>query len=263
MIYFIAGAGRSGSTLLDIVLGNQDEHFSLGEMINFVKNGLIDNEYCSCGKRVLECEFWSKVASKWETERELSLQDYVDIQWKYLRNKRTLQSIWNYWFPGREYKLLVSDTHKLYKIVYEVSDKKILIDSSKVPQYLLLLKKTGLSIKVIHLKRNFRDVLISTKKTLLKDPKKGVEKTIRPQSSIYSFLNWFSANTLVMIFTFMDNRIKIKYKEFINEPLTSVNKIFKLDKKDIKLLENKGPFLPQHLVAGSRIRMLKEMTIKK
>ena len=262
MVYYIAGAGRSGSTLLDIVLGNLGENFSMGEMINFVQNGLVDNEYCSCGKRVFDCEFWSKVASKWEKERTLSLSEYKNIQWKYLRNKRTLHSIWNYWFPSDDYKKLISDTTKLYRIVFEVSEKKIIIDSSKNPQYILLLKKTDLPLKIIHIKRNFNNVLKSTRKTLKKDPKKGIEETIKPQSITYSFLNWFTTNILVVLFTLFDKRILINYEDFINNPLSTIVKIQKLNKMDIEILKNRGPFKPKHIVAGGRVRMSKEVIIK-
>jgi len=261
MIYFIAGAGRSGSTLLDIILGSSEKHFSLGELINFVKNGLIDNEYCSCGKKVTECEFWSKVAKDWARIRELSVEDYKELQWKYLRNKATLRSIWNYWFPSDDYKMLVKDTNSLLDIVSKMVNGKVLVDSSKIPQYLLLLKKTGRQIKIIHLTRSVKNVLRSTKKTLKKDPEKGIEKTIKTQSTTYAFFNWLIDNLLVVLFTLSTERIYIKYEKLISDPVRTIDKIYHLSQEDINRLKNKGPFIPQHVVAGGRIRMKKNIII--
>jgi hypothetical protein len=88
---YIEGYGRSGSTLLDIVLGNHPEVESVGELINLPYSGWYEgwisgkptrSPYCACGERMLECEFWSAVRRKWlenpkmrEPQRCLELQE--------------------------------------------------------------------------------------------------------------------------------------------------------------------------------------------
>jgi hypothetical protein len=50
-VFYIASAGRSGSTLLDIILGNSKEVFSCGELTNLFSSCHLNNEYCSFIKR--------------------------------------------------------------------------------------------------------------------------------------------------------------------------------------------------------------------
>ena len=61
---YIAGYGRSGSTLFDIVLGEHPQIFGAGELANLSRRVWTDNEYCSCGAVVRECPFWTEVVDR-------------------------------------------------------------------------------------------------------------------------------------------------------------------------------------------------------
>ncbi len=58
-IIYIIGAGRSGTTLLDIILGNEDSFFSSGELNRYLKREGIP--HCARDKHV--SLFWEEVAS--------------------------------------------------------------------------------------------------------------------------------------------------------------------------------------------------------
>ena len=64
-ILYIVGAGRSGSTILDIALGNSPEICSSGELVRLPERGWLDDQYCACGERVNRCAFWRDVKSRW------------------------------------------------------------------------------------------------------------------------------------------------------------------------------------------------------
>jgi len=59
-IIYICGSGHSGSTLLDLILGSHSQIMSLGEIGQFSRY-FRDNESCTCGAFVLQCEFWRAV----------------------------------------------------------------------------------------------------------------------------------------------------------------------------------------------------------
>src|SRR5215208_4373820 len=61
-VLYIAGLGRSGSTILANTLGQIKGFFSGGEL-NFIwKHALIENRLCGCGRPSQECEFWGPVS---------------------------------------------------------------------------------------------------------------------------------------------------------------------------------------------------------
>lgn len=60
-IVFIGGAGRSGSTLLDLLLGNHAQVQSVGEVHRLNWYARETPEPCTCGQPVAECPFWLKV----------------------------------------------------------------------------------------------------------------------------------------------------------------------------------------------------------
>src|SRR5690349_13952079 len=60
MYIFIISAGRSGSTLLDIITGQHKDIISLGEISHLPKNITL-NSVCGCGAKVNDCPFWQKI----------------------------------------------------------------------------------------------------------------------------------------------------------------------------------------------------------
>ena len=261
-IYYISGAGRSGSTLLDIILGSHPEGFSLGELQFLPTNGLVDEEYCSCGARVPQCPFWLEVSEKWQKERILTLEDYIRIQRSLIRNKRVFHLVWNsFFYPGKEFRQYVKDTAALYHILFEVTGKAFLVDSSKSPANILIMRRMQLNFEVIHLRRNFSGVLSSTKKFFEKKAEDGVEREIKPQKTRYTLVTYLLDNFFTVFFSIGLSRRKIKYEDLVLDPPGVLSDLFRRDDEYEKKLINRGPFQPAHLVAGNKLRMSKEINI--
>ncbi len=60
-VIYVVGAGRSGSTLLDTILGNHEYIESVGELINSPRAWSNPDEYCACGIQAGVCDFWRQV----------------------------------------------------------------------------------------------------------------------------------------------------------------------------------------------------------
>src|SRR5947208_16533925 len=60
-VLFIMGWTRSGSTILDNVLGELDGFFSTGELHYLWERGLLQNRLCGCGRAVPAGRVWSVV----------------------------------------------------------------------------------------------------------------------------------------------------------------------------------------------------------
>lgn len=259
-VLYIAGAGRSGSTLLDITLGNMHDCFSLGELNFFVENGILNNEYCSCGSRVLDCSFWGIIVFKWNKERRLPNELFVDVQYKLLRNKRFFINLFT---KPSYYEDYIHDVKKLYDVIFKESGNNILIDSSKNGNYIKILKKINQEVEVVHLKRKFSSRNKSTRKHLKLNPSQGIEKEIKPMSFYYSFLTWFSDNFTVWFHSAGRKKTRVYYHDFILNPTRVISQIIDIKDNEKELLKNRGPLLADHLVAGSRFRMHNKLFINK
>src|SRR5579872_5725970 len=64
-VIYIAGDGRSGSTLLDRLIGACDGAFSCGELANLLNAVQSGEELCACGERAPACRFWAEVMRRW------------------------------------------------------------------------------------------------------------------------------------------------------------------------------------------------------
>ena len=261
-LIYISSLGRSGSTLIDIILGEQENHFSLGELNNLTRAGLIHGEYCSCGAIIEDCPFWSKVIMDWNKVRNLSIVEYRKATIQYVRTKGIFRFFKNMLFPSENFRAFVADTRSLYDILLKHTNGAVLVESSKRAQKIWLLRKIGLKIKVIHLTRKFSGVLNSNKKFFKKDVKAGVERDLEPnESAVQLALKWLLGNFMIFLFSLGSDKARIRY-DALTENLTKTIKELNPVTEDFgNKLQERGVFVPGHLVAGSRIRMQKEISV--
>src|SRR5690349_13356603 len=59
-VLYIAGEGRSGSTVLAALLGTYENYVSVGE-IRGVWRAVETDELCGCGLQFSQCPFWTEV----------------------------------------------------------------------------------------------------------------------------------------------------------------------------------------------------------
>ncbi|MDP9240687.1 MAG: sulfotransferase [Actinomycetota bacterium] len=63
-VLFVGGLGRSGSTLLDRMLGEMPGVCAIGEVVHLWERGLGNGERCGCGLPFPQCEFWLRVGKE-------------------------------------------------------------------------------------------------------------------------------------------------------------------------------------------------------
>ena len=71
-VLYIAGYGRSGSTILDIILDSHPDITAVGELTFLLDDAAIPSRHCSCGAAYAECGFWSRVVSSQARSSELA-----------------------------------------------------------------------------------------------------------------------------------------------------------------------------------------------
>src|SRR5215207_7379801 len=179
----ITGLERSGSTILDIVLGNHPHIESVGEVANITLNGWISREslrridpkrrrvpICTCGKRLdvlyvdtpdEACPCWSSVRREWvERTDGDSIESYPKLQNDFELKRRWPRLLYEKRRPSAPFRSYARLTRTFFQSIRAVSGKPILVDSTMVPVRALALGMIpGIDLYVVHLVRDGRGVM--------------------------------------------------------------------------------------------------------
>src|SRR5215471_1503195 len=60
-VVYLGGLGRSGSTLVERLLGELPGVCAVGEVVHLWERGVVEGERCGCGLAFADCGFWAKV----------------------------------------------------------------------------------------------------------------------------------------------------------------------------------------------------------
>jgi Sulfotransferase family len=161
-VLFVGGLGRSGSTLLDRMLGQLDGVCSVGELVHLWERGLKDNNLCGCRERFRDCPFWRQVGEAafggWhavDVDEVLALKRAVDRNRNLAR--MCLPALWPRYRARLDRYLGLLD--RLYRAVGQVAGQPLLVDTSKHASHAFLLRRLpGLDLRVVHLVRDSRAV---------------------------------------------------------------------------------------------------------
>ena len=131
-VVYIAGVGRSGSTVLDSVLGNHPAIQSVGELSRLANDGWIHNFYCSCGEPAKECPFWSAVQQVWcDSNGGVTIPEYIETQNKVEQIRKSPFMLRENWRKSPTFQIYAEQTVLLLKAIQMVSGCTTIVDSSK------------------------------------------------------------------------------------------------------------------------------------
>ena len=248
-IVYIMGTGRSGTTILEVMLSASDEACSVGELTHIFRDGFGQNSVCACGRPFDHCELWGQVEkrllySALRVRQAAAL--FKDIDW----HKGFLKLI----FCSISPKKLDSYTRtnmELYKAVSDVSDKKVIVDSSKYPARALMLNRIyGKAVKTICLTRSPAGLLCAFTKT-------GIEQPAKPA---FLTLVYYAYVLLCcrVVSVLGRNVLFLTFEELSAFPVETIKKIenftgLTFEPAKRKILNDQA-FKPGHIITGNRIR---------
>jgi len=161
-ILYIAGSGRSGSTLLERTLGELPSFVNVGELIDARRRTVARGERCGCGQAFVDCPFWARVGARsfggWAGEGFAAVHQ---LQLRVAR-QRHIPSLLAMPLADRSFQQDVASYGASYARLYRTIANEVgaacVVDASKWPVQALALYRAGLDIRVIHLVRDVRGV---------------------------------------------------------------------------------------------------------
>jgi hypothetical protein len=164
-VVYLGGLGRSGTTLLERLLGELPGVCSAGEVVHLWQRGIADAERCGCGEPLPGCPFWREVGRAafggWpelDVCRVTGLRSAID-------RSRHIPLLAAPVLPSSLRRGLgeyVGYYLRIYSAIASVSGCPVVVDSSKHASLAFCLRwRAELDLRVIHVVRDSRAVAFS------------------------------------------------------------------------------------------------------
>ncbi|NUW43480.1 sulfotransferase family protein [Nonomuraea rhodomycinica] len=216
-VVFLGGLGRSGTTLLERLLGELPGVAPLGEVVHLWARGVLAGEPCGCGRPFGACPFWSAVGEHafggWTqplAERVLALRRRVD------RTRRVLR------IRHPDLDEYVRAYRRVHDAAARVAGASVVIDSSKHASLAHCLAEGGASIHVVHVVRDPRAVAHSWRKAVRR-PEDG--RPMTRWGPARTALHWSAQNAALDLLARRDRRgaadvqvTRLRYEDLIAAP---------------------------------------------
>jgi hypothetical protein len=263
-VLFLGGLGRSGTTVLERVVGELPGVCAAGELVHLWQRGVLDDDRCGCGEPFSRCSFWTAVGDiafgGWTPERAsrmVHLRSRVD-------RSRFIPVLARPRLLGRRRAELDEYTaafERLYQAIAEVSGAAAVVDSSKHPSLAYCLRTGAVDLRVVHVVRDIRGVAYSwTKK--VRRPEVSAGDDLMPRfSPTRSAALWFGHNLSLSLLPRLGTATRlVRYEDFVADPRAALEDLS--DFASIRVPPDSLPFgdgdsvmlHASHTVAGNPMR---------
>jgi hypothetical protein len=264
-VLFIGGLGRSGTTVVERVLGEVPGVCTAGELVHLWHRAVLSDERCGCGEPFSSCPFWQAVGTRafggWDrtlAERMETLRARVDrtrfIPRLVLRGARGAS--------GPELAEYVSVFRRLYAAIAAESGATVVVDSSKHSSLAFCLRTDpGIDLRVVHAVRDSRGVAYSWTKEVRRPESAAGADLMTRYSPVRSALLWTGHNASLVLLARLGTPTRVlRYEDFVAEPervLTELGDFAGLTLGDgaLGFVDGSSVLLaPSHTVAGNPMR---------
>jgi hypothetical protein len=269
-VIFIGGAGRSGSTLLDMLLGQIDGLRSTGELRFIWDRGFGQNQLCGCGKPFKECDFWVDVVK--EAFGGFKGIDHARIEaLRRPAEHRVSNGIFTNGASGllAPYQEYFDACRTLYGAIRKVSGCEYIVDSSKnIVHGFILSNISEIDLFTVHLIRDSRAVAYSWRREKIRPEIHWEQKFMAQRGILKSASRW---NSLQMLAQKLRRTSKgytlLRYEDLVRAPEVSLSKLFAdlgVERPSLDFLDGlRANLKTSHTVSGNPVRFTnKEIKIQ-
>ena len=267
MYLYILSRPHSGSTILNILLGNSADLVSVGQLVSDI--GKPDN-YCSCGAKIGEDPFWQGVRARVEAdgipwdEAARSSMDQAHIKW-----------LWRTWRAGPGdafFTRLAAITASLDRAIAATAGRAVVCDSSKEATRALFLMKYYPTTRMIFLVRDPRSAVASHYWRFREESRfhflrknRFLPRWTGPFVLTLAAASWTIGNLLseLAVRVAPERVLILRYEELRDRPkeaLARIGRSFGLDLGDVQAKLEQGAMVETgHNIGGNQVRLEQDL----
>lgn len=268
-IVCIFAAGHSGSTLVSLMLGAHSHVFYAGEF-HALPNWINEKKNCGCGRSIHDCNFWQKVNREYDKvdfflyPKQLPVylrfknSAFERFMWK-TQKALTYHSIVNPFFSPLKrihmssWKNMVESTVDIFRIISGLTDKSIIVDSTKDYQRMYhLYKAFPGSVKIVFLTRDGRAVCHSN----IKKKQYSMKDAALQWKNSYARAEKIFSNIPEEVF------FRLRYEDLCENPLLVGGNLARFLDIDFEPQMLKLDVGVEHSIAGNNMKWMQNNTIE-
>jgi len=259
-ILYIMGTGRSGTTILEVLLANNPAIAGAGELKHIFRDGYIANRSCACGKAARDCAHWVRVLQSTGWER---------ADW--MRMAALLQRLESHAaFPwvatglkGRELLPEYRQANEaLFTAIGAAAQSRAIVDSSKYAGRALLLSRMfPEKVKILCITRSAAGLVGAFAK---KNDAEQRPKGMFAAAAYYVYV--LLCMRVVQVRVPRDKRLTIAFEDLMRDPQTTLRTIEAWSGHSLatsrSLIASGGLLDVGHIVTGNRLRKKGRVTFE-
>jgi hypothetical protein len=265
-VVYIGGAGRSGSTVLALLLGRLPGFFPVGGLNNLWERGLRDNYLCGCGSHFRECPFWGSVGHEafggWDNVDLPEILRLKDAVARYRHVPLLIAPRLRPAFAENQARYS-SYVASVYRSIAQVSGCSIIVDNSHDVAPALLLRRTaGIRGHVVHLIRDSRGFAFSASKRVARAEATAAPTYMARYTPAQASLEWLVANLPYHLISSASlPRMQLRYESLVASPASEISRIsefvgLKMPSSAFAVFDTESiEIAPNHMVSGNPHRL--------
>ena len=252
-VLYVMGAGRSGSTILGVALGNCDDFFYAGELDAWLRRSAVPKFGGAQRER-----FWAAVRQVFCDQDDL----YGEQAWRSLEHSSALlRPRWGRAYRGLRVRYRAV-TERLYRQIARESGRRVIIDTSHYPlRANELAAIDGIELCLLYLVRDPGSVVASFRRRDVGQPSKSILSA--------NAVLWLTQ--LLSLWTYLrhprQRRIFVRYERLIADPDAVFRQILakigsSAEVPDLDALQTGIPFQGNRLLRADTVRLRHESDAK-
>jgi Sulfotransferase family len=225
VVVYLAGFGRSGSTLVERMLGAAPGWTNVGELVDLARAVARADELCGCGARFSRCPVWTSVGELafggWSDE---VLDRLVGLH-RAAARQRHLPRMLARGVPSDQLTNLRTAYDRIYRAVAEVTGAHVVVDASKGPALgQALAGSPDLDVRVLNVVRDPRAVAWSWNREVTRPHATDGEARMWRIAAPRAAAQWSALQLEVQAIAGIGGprSARIRYEDFVADPVRTL-----------------------------------------